>query len=301
MSAKALFESNLSSGELLFRGKVRDVYDLGDALCLVASDRLSAFDVVLPTPIPGKGCVLNQMSRFWFERTKNVIQNHIIDVPFTTYMSEEEAAILEPRSLIVHKAKPVKIEAIVRGYLAGSGWAEYQRQGSVCGIALPDGLQESSQLPEAIFTPSTKADQGEHDENISFDVACDIVGRDVAEKVRTTALSIYTECAAFARTKGLILADTKMEFGVLPDGELILIDELLTPDSSRFWDAHIYEPGKSQPSFDKQYVRDWLKDSGWNKTPPGPVLPADVVTKTVEKYTDAMVRLTGSGPDYGTV
>lgn len=293
-----VFESNLQSGELLFRGKVRDVYDLGDALCLVASDRLSAFDVVLPTPIPGKGCVLNQMSRFWFDQTQDVFENHILDVDFSKYMSESDAAILEPRSVIVKKAKPIKIEAIVRGYLAGSGWAEYQREASVCGIGLPDGLQESSKLPEAIFTPSTKADKGDHDENISFDVACEIVGADVAQRVKESALKIYTECAEFARTKGLILADTKMEFGVLPGGEIILIDELLTPDSSRFWDAEIYEPGRSQPSFDKQYVRDWLKDSGWNKTPPGPVLPEDVVQRTHEKYTEAMMRLTGKTPRY---
>lgn len=294
----ALYDSQLSSGTLLFRGKVRDVYDMGDAMLLVATDRLSAFDVVLPTPIPGKGCVLNQMSRFWFDQTQETMRNHILTDDFSAYMPEEDARILEPRSIICHKAKPVKIEAIVRGYLAGSGWAEYQRDQSVCGLSLPSGLQESSQLPEPIFTPSTKADQGDHDENISFEEACNVVGKEVAERVRDCALKIYTEGAEYALSRGFILADTKMEFGALPNGEIILIDELLTPDSSRFWAAETYEPGHSQPAFDKQYIRDWLKSSGWDKKAPGPVLPQEVVTKTQDKYTDAMVRLTGMQPRY---
>ncbi len=291
-----LFESQIENANLLFRGKVRDVYDLGDALLLVASDRLSAYDVVLPTPIAGKGCVLTQMSRFWFDKTKDMLPNHLLDRDLTEFMSEEEAKLLAPRSVVCKKAAPVKIEAIVRGYLAGSGWKEYQKQGTVCGIELPEGLQESSKLPEAIFTPSTKADRGEHDENISFEEACSIVGRDLAERVRDNALNIYNKCAEYALERGLILADTKMEFGVMPDGELILIDELLTPDSSRFWDANTYEPGRAQPAFDKQYVRDWLTDSGWNKTAPGPELPDTVVDRTTEKYIEAMVRLTDSEP-----
>jgi phosphoribosylaminoimidazole-succinocarboxamide synthase len=288
---KALHESNIKNLPLLFRGKVRDVYDMDDALLLVATDRLSAFDVVLPTPIPGKGRILTEMSNFWFHKTESLIENHLLDRDLVSLIGEEDAAILDGRAVIAKKTKPLKIEAIVRGYLAGSGWKEYQRDGSVCGIALPDGLQESSRLPEPIFTPSTKADQGLHDENISFATACEIVGSDLANRVKDLSLNIYNTCAEYALTKGLILADTKMEFGLLPNGDLIIIDELLTPDSSRFWDVEIYEPGKAQPSFDKQYIRDWLLSIGFNKQPPAPEVPEDVVNKTVEKYRQAMGRL----------
>ena len=292
MLTGALHESNIERAELLFRGKVRDVYDLDDSLLLVATDRLSAFDVVLPTPIPGKGRILTEMSNFWFAKTEHLIANHLTHRDVAEVIGDEDAGIIDGRGVIARKTEPLKIEAIVRGYLAGSGWKEYQENGTVCGIPLPEGLQESSRLPEPIFTPSTKAAQGLHDENISFEIACDIVGVDIATKVRDTALTIYNACAEHALERGLILADTKMEFGILPDGEMILIDELLTPDSSRFWDVETYAPGGPQPAFDKQYIRDWLISIGFNKQPPAPEVPPDVVKKTVEKYMEAMRRLT---------
>jgi phosphoribosylaminoimidazole-succinocarboxamide synthase len=292
MLTGALHESNIERAELLFRGKVRDVYDLDDSLLLVATDRLSAFDVVLPTPIPGKGRILTEMSNFWFAKTEHLIANHLTHRDVAEVIGDEDAGIIDGRGVIARKTEPLKIEAIVRGYLAGSGWKEYQENGTVCGIPLPEGLQESSRLPEPIFTPSTKAAQGLHDENISFEIACDIVGVDIATKVRDTALTIYNACAEHALERGLILADTKMEFGILPDGEMILIDELLTPDSSRFWDVETYAPGGPQPAFDKQYIRDWLISIGFNKQPPAPEVPPEVVKKTVEKYMEAMRRLT---------
>jgi len=292
MATGALHESHIDKAELLFRGKVRDVYDLDDSLLLVATDRLSAFDVVLPTPIPGKGRILTEMSNFWFAKTEHLIPNHLTHRSVAEVIGDEDAGIIDGRGVIARKTKPLKIEAIVRGYLAGSGWKEYQQHGTVCGIPLPEGLQESSRLPEPIFTPSTKADQGLHDENISFEKACEIVGEDVANRVRDTSLAIYNACAEHALERGLILADTKMEFGILPDGEMILIDELLTPDSSRFWDVETYAPGGPQPAFDKQYIRDWLLSIGFNKQPPAPEVPDEVVNKTVEKYLEAMRRLT---------
>jgi len=285
-----LFESNESAWQLTARGKVRDIYEYGPhEMLIVTSDRLSAFDVVLPTPIPDKGIVLTQISNFWFEKTAPIIANHLLDPePFST---DSAHVHLAGRSVVVRKARSLPVEAIVRGYLAGSGWKEYQKTGTVCGIRLPDGLQESGKLPEAIYTPSTKADVGDHDENIPFERTEELLGPDLAARVRGTALELYTFAADYARERGIIIADTKFEFGILDD-ELILIDEALTPDSSRFWPLDGYAPGKGQPSFDKQYVRDYLETLDWDKTAPGPELPADVVAKTAEKYREAWRRVT---------
>jgi phosphoribosylaminoimidazole-succinocarboxamide synthase len=289
---ETLYESKLPGVKLLFRGKVRDVYDLGDALMIVTSDRLSAFDVVLPTPIPGKGEILNQMSLFWFGRTAGLVPNHLLERRLESVVAD--AALrrpLEGRTVIVRKTQPLKIEAVVRGYLSGSGWAEYRRTGSVCGLRLPAGLRESDRLPKPIFTPSTKAPAGEHDMNISFEQAAEVIGRERAEQVRRLSISIYSDCAEYARERGIIIADTKFEFGV--DGDaLYLIDEVLTPDSSRFWSADTYEPGKPQPSYDKQFVRDYLESIGWNKKPPAPALPPHIVAQTAAKYREALEKLT---------
>ncbi len=287
-----LLQTEIPGLKLKARGKVRDIYDLGDELLIVATDRISTFDVVLPTPIPRKGEVLTRMSRFWFEATRGIVANHLSATRIQDAVSDPAwADRLAARSMVVKKAKPLHVEAIVRGYLSGSGWKEYQRDGRVCGIALPSGLLESSKLPQTIFTPSTKAELGAHDENISFEQAVNLIGRDLAERVRDLSIRIYDQCAAYARERGIIIADTKFEFG-LRDGELILIDEVLTPDSSRFWPVDGYAPGGPQPSFDKQYVRDWLVASGWDKNPPAPELPPDVVAKTAEKYEEALRRLT---------
>jgi phosphoribosylaminoimidazole-succinocarboxamide synthase len=274
-------------------GKVRDIFDLGDQLLFVATDRISAFDCIMPNGIPRKGEVLTQISYFWFSQTESFQPNHLVSRPGEPLPGNLKpfASRLDQRSMIVKKAKPLAIECVVRGYLAGSGWKEYREQRSVCGIKLPPGLQESSELPEPIFTPATKAETG-HDENISFDEAVRIVGGDIAEKVRAASLKIYYFARDYARKRGIIIADTKFEFGEL-NGELLLIDEVLTPDSSRFWPADLYQPGKSQPSFDKQFVRDYLETLDWNKTPPAPALPADVVAKTQAKYLEAYERLTG--------
>lgn len=274
-------------------GKVREVFDLGDSYLFVASDRISAFDVIMPNSIPRKGEVLTQISYFWFEQTESFQPNHLISraneplpknlQPFTDKLAR--------RSMIVKKCKPLAIECVVRGYLAGSGWKEYQKSQTVCGIKLPGGLKESSELPEPIFTPATKAETG-HDENISFDEAKKIVGDEIAEQARASSLKIYNFARDYARKRGIIIADTKFEFG-LDNGKLILIDEVLTPDSSRFWPADQYAPGRGQPSFDKQFVRDYLETLDWNKTPPGPKLPDDVVAKTTAKYLEAYEKLTG--------
>ncbi|MGV8083864.1 MAG: phosphoribosylaminoimidazolesuccinocarboxamide synthase [Coriobacteriia bacterium] len=276
------------------QGKVRDLYDLGDRLLLVASDRLSAFDVVLPDPIPYKGEVLTKLSLFWFELLGEVVPNHFISADVADLPAEFQpmAADLAGRFMIVKKAKVFPVECIVRGYLAGSGWAEYQRSGTVCGIALPAGLRESDQLPEPIFTPSTKAEIGEHDENISFERAVEILGKEVAEELRDKALAIYSAARDHAGKRGIIIADTKFEFGLI-DGAVTLVDEVLTPDSSRFWPADSYAPGKGQPSFDKQYVRDWLTASGWDKKPPAPKLPEEVIARTSSTYIEAYERITG--------
>jgi phosphoribosylaminoimidazole-succinocarboxamide synthase len=275
------------------RGKVRDIYDLGDTLLLVSTDRISAFDWVLPTGIPDKGRVLTQLSRFWFEKFKDV-PNHMIscDVSDFDLPAGVDRSQLEGRSMLVRKTSVVPIECVVRGYLSGSGWAEYQKNGAVCGIELPTGLRESEMLPGAIFTPATKAEQGMHDENISYDEACAQVGRELAKQLSQRSIDLYTRGAQYASGRGVIIADTKFEFGLIDD-ELILIDEVLTPDSSRFWPADSFEPGHGQPSYDKQFVRDWLTKSGWDKNSPPPALPADVVAKTRDKYIEAFERITG--------
>jgi phosphoribosylaminoimidazole-succinocarboxamide synthase len=274
-------------------GKVREIFDLGESLLFVASDRISAFDVVMPNGIPRKGEVLTQLSYFWFSQTESFQPNHLISHAGDPLPEKLKpfAPQLDRRSMIVKKARPLAIECVVRGYLAGSGWKEYKQSQSVCGIKLPPGLKDSSELPEPLFTPATKAETG-HDENISFAEAAKIVGQDTAEKARTASLRIYNFARDYARKRGIIIADTKFEFGLL-DGQLILIDEVLTPDSSRFWPADQYQPGKTQPSFDKQFVRDYLETLDWNKTPPGPLIPEDIVSRTTAKYLDAYELLTG--------
>ncbi|MBR5979133.1 MAG: phosphoribosylaminoimidazolesuccinocarboxamide synthase [Verrucomicrobia bacterium] len=274
-------------------GKVREVFDLGEHLLFVATDRISAFDCIMPNGIPNKGKALTQMSHYWFDETESIIKNHRVaraDAPLPPELKPFEEK-LAGRSMIVLKAKPLAIECVVRGYLAGSGWKEYKKSQSVCGVALPAGLLESSELPEPIFTPSTKAEEG-HDENISFEQAEKIVGSDIARKVRDASIRLYSWARDHARKRGIIIADTKFEFGLF-NGEVILIDEVLTPDSSRFWPMSEYQPGRGQSSFDKQFVRDYLENLGWNKQPPAPKLPADVVTKTAEKYAEAYRCLTG--------
>lgn len=275
-------------------GKVRDIYDLGDAFLMVTSDRLSAFDVVLPDPIPEKGRVLTQTSMFWFSIMESLIGNHVISSDVTEYPEacQPYADILEGRSMLVKKAEPLTIECVVRGYISGSGWKSYKKDGTVCGIRLPDGLVESDRLPEPIFTPSTKAEVGDHDINISFEEAIDLVGKETAERVRDLSLAIYKKACEYAEARGIIIADTKFEFG-FADGQLILIDEVLTPDSSRFWPQATYAPGGPQQSFDKQFVRDYLETLDWDKEPPGPNLPREVLEKTTEKYLEALDRLRG--------
>jgi phosphoribosylaminoimidazole-succinocarboxamide synthase len=286
-----VWETSLPGVQFLNRGKVRDLYEVGDRLLIVATDRLSAFDVVLPTPIPDKGRVLTQLSLFWFNLLRDVIPNHVLsaaDFPPELAAYHEQ---LEGRSMLCQKTKPLPVECVVRGYLSGSGWKDYRATGKICGIPLPAGLRESERLPEPIFTPSTKATAG-HDENISFDEAASMVGGELAERVRAVSLDIYRRAVAYAEPRGIILADTKFEFGLVGD-KLIWIDEALTPDSSRFWPADGYQSGRSQPSFDKQYVRDYLERIGWNKQPPGPELPPEVVEATRARYREAYRQLTG--------
>jgi phosphoribosylaminoimidazole-succinocarboxamide synthase len=277
--------------KLVGRGKVRDIYDLGDRLLIVATDRLSAFDVVLPTPIPDKGRVLTQLSLFWFEKLADVVPHHVLEARDFSGELAPYAAALAGRAMLVRRTQPFPIECVVRGYISGSGWKDYQKTGAICGIPLPAGLRESDKLPEPIFTPSTKATTG-HDENISFDEAAKLVGRPLAERLRDTSIMLYKRAAEHAAARGIIIADTKFEFGML-DAKIIWIDEALTPDSSRFWPADQYAPGKAQPSFDKQFVRDYLEKIGWNKQPPAPALPPDVVSGTQQKYRDAYQRITG--------
>jgi len=293
MMAAPVFETNFPDLTLRGRGKVRDIYDLGEQLLIVATDRISAYDVVMPTPIPDKGRILTRISAFWFSALADVVGNHLVTVEVDEFPEQclPYAEALEGRSMLVTKAKPLPVECIVRGYLSGSGWKDYERYGSVCGITLPAGLLESSRLESPIFTPSTKAERGLHDENIDFATLEGKVGTGLAEKLREFSIALYENGAAIAGQRGIIIADTKFEFGTIR-GELALIDEVLTPDSSRFWPADKYEPGRSQESFDKQYLRDYLDQSGWNHKPPAPPLPDEVVQNTRTRYLEALERLT---------
>lgn len=288
-------ETDFPTLKLLQKGKVRDMYDIGDAYLMVTTDRMSAFDVILPDPIPDKGVVLTQISLFWFERMASLVDNHIITDDVSKYPEscQPYAPYLHGRSILVKKARPLSVECVVRGYITGSGWASYKKDGTVCGIDLPNGLIESQQLPEPIFTPSTKEELGKHDINIDFDEMTRRIGGQLAEKVRDLSLSIYKKGSQIAAEKGILIADTKFEFGLVDD-EVILIDEVLTPDSSRFWPEATYTPGGSQESFDKQYLRDYLLSVDWDKTPPGPRLPQEVIDKTRAKYVEALALLTGN-------
>ena len=285
---------DIDSLSLISRGKIRDMYAVdGDYMLIVTTDRLSAFDVILPDPISGKGEILTKLSEFWFKRTGHIIPNHLSEKNLRDVLSDErERAAVVNRSVVVHKLKPLCIEAIVRGYLVGSGWQDYQKTGSVCGVALPKNLQQAQQLPEPIYTPSSKADMGQHDENINFEKTVALLGREIAEQVRDTSLQLYRDAADYAINRGIIIADTKFEFGLDKHGTLTLIDEVLTPDSSRFWPANSYKVGSNPHSFDKQYVRDYLEKLDWDKTAPGPRLPAEVIKQTADKYQEAYHRLT---------
>ncbi|HET9662853.1 MAG TPA: phosphoribosylaminoimidazolesuccinocarboxamide synthase [Burkholderiales bacterium] len=293
MTDTPLFETSLKSLEFLHRGKVRDLYAVGaDKLLVVQTDRLSAFDVILPTPIPGKGRVLTELSFFWFEKLRHIVRNHLTGIDPQSVVAPEERSQVAGRAMVVHKLKPLLIEAVVRGYIIGSGWSDYQKTGAVCGIKLPAGLQQAQKLPQPIFTPASKAPVGEHDENITYAEAEKTIGADHASRVRDLSIRLYSEAAEYAATRGIIIADTKFEFGVDERGEIVLIDEALTPDSSRFWPASEYRVGISPPSFDKQFVRDWLETQPWNKKHPAPPLPPEVLVKTSEKYREALRLLT---------
>lgn len=290
-----LLQTSIQSLKRIHQGKVRDIYDIdADTMLLVSTDRLSAFDVILPTGIANKGAMLTQMANFWFEKLKNIVPNHLTGInPNSVVKDTAEQKQLGSRAVVVKKLKALPIEAIVRGYLVGSGWKEYQAKGTVCGIQLPAGLQEASKLPTPIFTPSSKAAVGEHDENISLHQCADLIGKEMAEQVASVAIALYKQAAEYALTRGIIIADTKFEFGLDKNGVLHVMDEVLTPDSSRFWPADRYVVGSNPPSYDKQFVRDWLESTGWNKTAPAPALPDDVAQKTSEKYMEAFERLTG--------
>jgi phosphoribosylaminoimidazole-succinocarboxamide synthase len=290
-----LFESNLKSLKKVYQGKVRDIYEVDDQHWLiVTSDRLSAFDVVLPDPIPKKGIVLTTVSNFWFDRFSNTVKNHLSDIKLEDVIhDEQELSLLKNRSVIVRKLKALPFEAIVRGYVIGSGWKEYQNTGSICGVSLPDKLKQAQHLDNPIFTPSTKATAGDHDINVNFEVIINLVGKDIANQVRNLSLQIYTEAAEYALQRGIIIADTKFEFGLDENENIVLIDEALTPDSSRFWPLDSYKVGMSPKSFDKQYVRDYLETLDWNKKAPGPKLPQEIIDNTSKKYTEACERITG--------
>ncbi len=294
--ANLVLQTDFPDLKLAGRGKVRDIYDLGETLLIVTTDRISAFDVIMNEPVPDKGYVLTQISAFWFRQMEDIIPNHIISTEVKDFPAEcrKYADILEGRSMLVKKAQPLPVECIVRGYLSGSGWKDYQATGAICGIKLPAGLVESDRLPEPIFTPSTKAELGTHDENISFEKMVALCGKEIAERVRDVTLKIYAKARDIADAKGIIIADTKFEYGIY-GGQLIIIDECMTPDSSRFWPKDTYKPGGPQPSFDKQFLRDYLETLDWDKTAPAPPLPTEIVRKTAEKYIEALVRLTGKG------
>ncbi len=294
-SLTALCQFDIKSLPLLNQGKVRDIYDIDEEhMLIVTTDRLSAFDVILPDPIPNKGVILTTVSNFWFDKTRHIIINHLTEKTLKDILPDvAERNTIEGQGIIVRKLNPLPVEAIVRGYLIGSGWNDYQETGAVCGISLPEGLQQAQQLPEAIFTPSTKADVGGHDGNINFEKMVDLLGQNMAEQVRDVSIKLYQEAAAYAMERGIIIADTKFEFGTDADGKLVLIDEVLTPDSSRFWPADSYQVGINPPSFDKQYVRDYLETLDWDKTAPGPSLPEEIIQRTGDKYREAMNLLMG--------
>lgn len=291
----SLFESSLTSLPLLNRGKVRDIYDIDDKhMLIVTTDRLSAFDVILPTPIPGKGRILTEISNFWFKQLENIVPNQLSDLSLEDVLpNADERAQVEGQAIVVKKLKALPVEAIVRGYIIGSGWKDYQNTGAICGISLPTGLNMADKLEQAIYTPSSKAEVGEHDENIDFEATIKLLGQDMAEQVRDVSLKLYSTARDYAAERGIIIADTKFEFGLDAEGTLVLIDEALTPDSSRFWPMETYAPGSSPESYDKQYIRDWLETQGWNKKAPAPEVPADVVNKTTAKYLEAYEKLTG--------
>ncbi len=295
MSNSVVLQTDFSDLKRISQGKVRDIYDLGDALLMVSSDRISAFDVIMAEGIPSKGKVLTKLTEFWLSHISDIVPTHFISADINDFPAEcrRYADVLAGRSMLVKKAKPLPVECIVRGYISGSGWKDYQKTGEICGIGLPEGLVESAAFPEPIFTPSTKAEVGDHDENVSFEHVCNEIGAETAEKLKDLTIRIYKKAKEIAEAKGIIIADTKMEFGLL-DGEIILIDELLTPDSSRFWPQNDYAPGRSQASYDKQFVRDYLASLDWDKNPPPPPLPDDIIAKTKEKYIEAYEQLTGN-------
>jgi phosphoribosylaminoimidazole-succinocarboxamide synthase len=294
MASQVVVQTDFKDLPLRGRGKVRDIYDLGDTLLIVATDRISAFDVVMPDPIPDKGMVLTQISRFWFETTRDIVPNHLISTEVEDFpeICQPYQEILTGRTMLVRKAEPLPVECVVRGYLSGSGWGEYETRGEVCGIRLPEGLVESSKLEEPIFTPATKAEAGTHDENISFEKVIEIIGRERAEQIKTISISIYRRASDIVEKKGIIIADTKFEFGISEE-RMLLIDEVLTPDSSRFWPRDEYRPGGPQKSYDKQFLRDYLLSLGWDKSPPAPQLPREIIEKTRERYLEALRRLAG--------
>jgi phosphoribosylaminoimidazole-succinocarboxamide synthase len=294
MNHSVVLETNLSELKLANRGKVRDIYDMGDSLLMISTDRLSAFDVVMNEGIPEKGRVLTRMTEFWLNQMSDIVPNHLITSDVNQYpqVCRQYADMLTGRSMLVKKAEPIMAECIVRGYISGSGWNDYKKDGSVCGIAMSPGLLESDVFPQPLFTPSTKAELGAHDENISYERMCEVVGADVGAQIRDLTIAIYTRARDIAKKRGIIIADTKLEFGMC-DGQVILIDEILTPDSSRFWPLNEYEPGRGQKSFDKQFVRDYLNTLDWGKTPPAPTLPAEIIARTSAKYIEAYERLTG--------